>query len=154
MQPRNLPPAVLHWQAAAPSLQALGMSKLDAECFTRSLGGPGGMLYLKLEVHWGSMRGWIERACPEGIIEQFRGHRGEIAPGHRGRSPLEKYAAAAVYEIMAPLPHQARLSVKAPQIPGDNYELALESPLTSPEQPGIVARVLVTLDQAVRAARR
>ena len=151
---RNLPPAVRHWQAAAPSLQALGLSMLDAECFTRALGGPGGTLYLKLHVGQANVRGWIERACPEGIIEQFRGHRGELAPGRAPRSPLEQLAAGAVYGIMATLPHQARLSIKAPEIPGGNYELSLESPLTSPEQPMLVARTLLALDEAVRGPMR
>jgi hypothetical protein len=55
-----------------------------------------------------------------------------------------------VGELYSALPRGATLHVKAPEIPGDQYKLSVESPIFAAEHPALIARVLLALDQAVR----
>jgi hypothetical protein len=143
----RLPPVVMAWQAAGPSLQSMGLSKLGAETYMMGLGG-GQDLFLSLDVGAGSLRGWLDRPCPGGVLEQFIGAEAELRPGDGGHSNLAKFVAASVRELLGALPHGARLVVKAPEIPGDSYKANVTTPFSSPEQASNVARVLLTLDQA------
>ncbi len=141
----RLPPAVLAWQAAGQGLTALGLSKLDAETYMRTLDG-GQMLFVSLSVRESSLRGWFDRPCPGGALEQFLGGRGDVSPGHGGSSPLERLVAANVQEALSALPRSASLTVQAPEIPGDSYKASLTTPFSTPDQAASVARVLLTLD--------
>jgi hypothetical protein len=140
----QLPPAVQAWLAALPSLEALGLRKLDAETCTRD------HLYLKLHVRDATVRGWTKQACQGGAFERFLNAEAELEPGEKGRSDLAQFVAAEVREVMASLPRAARLTVKAPEIPGDTYEADLTTPFTSPDQAATVARVLLMLDEVAR----
>jgi predicted secreted protein len=51
---------------------------------------------------------------------------------------------------MGTLPRSARLSFKAPEIADDSNKMRLTTPFTAPDQAALVARVLLTLDEAVR----
>ncbi len=131
-------------------LQSVGMRVLDAETYMHSF--PDGKdLYLSLSVREGSIRGWVDRPCPGGALEQFFRAEAELAPGGAARSEMAAWMGRSVGAILATLPHAARLSVEAPDIPGDNYKASLTTPFSSPEQAATVARVLLSLDAAAQA---
>jgi hypothetical protein len=148
--PARLPPVVLCWQAAAPLLEAIGLTRLDAECYRRELQGLSQTLYVQVQVQAASVFGWLERPCPGGVLERFLGAEITLGPGERGRSELERFVAGAVGEVLGALPRSARLSVKTPEIAGDSYRLRLTTPFTAPDQAVLVARALLALDDAVR----
>ena len=140
----QLPPIVVAWQQAGPQLQQLGFSQLDAECFTR------GQCFVKLHVRDGSLRGWLESPYPGGMLEAFIGARAEVNPGDQGRSDLARFVAGSVAELLGQLPRQARLTAKAPELPGDEGSFNLDTPFSHPAQAAMVARVLLALDEAAR----
>ncbi len=45
----------------------------------------------------------------------------------------------------------ARLTIKAPEIPGDSYRASLTTPFASPDQAATVARVMLMLDAALQS---
>ncbi|HEX7601769.1 MAG TPA: hypothetical protein VF316_09195, partial [Polyangiaceae bacterium] len=145
----QMPPAAHAWLAAGHSLEALGLTKLDAECYVRRV-GPSGTLYLKVHVRDASLRGWIEQPCPGGMVERFLRAEGELRPGEQGRSELARFAASMVGGVLATLPREACLTVEAPDIHGDTCKMDLTTPFSSPDQAATVARVLLMLDEAVR----
>jgi hypothetical protein len=107
-------------------------------------------LYVTVQVSEGTIRGWVDRPAPGGVLERFLGADAELSPGESGRSELARFVAGQVAELLVRLPRGARLSVEAPDIPGDSYKLNLSTPFTSPDQAAILARVLVTLDEAAQ----
>lgn len=136
------------WQMACPLLDAMPMTRLDAETYTRNFGRPGGTLYLTVRIAARELHGWLERACPGGALEAFMGTEVTVRPGERGRSPLEQFVTSQVGEVLAQLPPHAQLTVKAPEIPGDGYKSSLTTPFTAPEDAPALARVLIALDEA------
>jgi hypothetical protein len=146
----HLPPAVQLWLAAAPGLAAMGMTKLDAETYMREVGGFGKTLFIKLEVREASLRGWLDRPCPGGFPERHLRATEDLNPGESGRSELARWVAGSVREALGALPGKAHLRFTAPEIPGDSYKASLTTPLTAPDQPAIVARVLLMLDEAAQ----
>ncbi len=149
----HLPPVVAAWQAAGPMLQTLGLAKLDAETYMRSLPG-GNDLFVSLQLSKGTVWGWIETPCPGGVLEQFLGGEASLHPGDAGRSEMAKVVAAMAGEAMGALPHGALLTVNAPEIPGDKYKSSLTTPFTSPDQAATVARALLMLDERARMPAR
>ena len=148
-----LPPAAQAWLAAGPALEQLGLHKQDAQTYVLRLGMATQSLYLTVKIRDATVRAWVERPCPGGALEQFFGAEVELGPGAHDRSPLGQLVSAAVLEAMASLPRAARLTVKAPQMPGDSYKLSLSSPFASPEHVSTVARVLLALDQTAQGQR-
>jgi hypothetical protein len=148
----KLSPLAARWAEAASSLEALGLTKLNAECYWRQLAGLSETLYLSLDVKEAAITGRLERPCPGGAIEQFVGESAEARPGHEGRSELAHFVARAARESLSGLPEDAVLSVKAPDIPGDKYRLLLTTPFVAPGHAAAVVRVLLALDEAARAA--
>jgi hypothetical protein len=141
-----MPPAMA-WEAAGPAFAALGFTKLDAETYW---GGLDRRMYVSLELRDGRVSGWVERPWPGGALEQFMGEGAELRPGEQGRSELARFVAGVVREGLCALPHAARLTVKAPEMPGDEYKLRLSTPLSSPDHAAVVARVLLALDEAAQ----
>ena len=80
----------------------------------------------------------------------YIGAEAELEPGEKGRSDLARFVAGEIREIMGALPRQARLTVKAPEMPGDSYKLSLETPFSAPYIAEIVARVLLMVDEAAQ----
>jgi hypothetical protein len=148
--PTHLPPAVQCWMAAAPALTALGMTKLDAETYMLRVGTFGQTVYVKLEVSDGGVRGWLDKPCPGGTLEQHLNAEASVRPGDAGHSPIARWVVGAVREVLGGLPHKAQLTVNAPEIPGDKYKASLSTPLTVPDHAALVARVLLALDQAAQ----
>jgi hypothetical protein len=136
------------WQMACPLLDAMGMKRLDAETYTRDLGRFGETLFLTVRIADKELSGWLERPCPGGALESFIGIEATVRPGERGRSPLEQFVTSQVGEVLARMPPQARLSVKAPEIPGDSYKSSLTTPFTAPEDGPSLVNVLLALDEA------
>jgi hypothetical protein len=143
-----LPPVYQTWTAAAPMLEQLGLRKLDAECFIHEVGSATRALYVKLEVTSGEVAGFIDKPCPGGAPEQFIGREAVLAPGERGASGLERWAATQIMEVMAGLPRGAKLRMTAPEMPGADLKMSLRSKLAAPEHAAIVARVLMMLTKA------
>ncbi len=152
--PGQLPPAAVCWQAAAPSLEALGMKRFDAKNFTRDVGGRTAteMLYLSLQVREATLNGMLERPCPGGVLERLARAEIELQPGQQGQSELGMWLTRAVGELLGALPRDARLTVKAPDMPGASYKARLATPFTAPSQAEAVVRVLLALDEAAAAA--
>ena len=53
-------------------------------------------------------------------------------------------------EVLGALPRGACLTVKTPEIPGDSYKANLTTPFWAPDHAALVARVLLTLDEAAQ----
>ncbi len=145
----QLSPLAARWQAAEPSLVAMGMSRLDAECYTLGLGG-GGTLFLQLQPGNTSVAGWVHRPGRGGALEGFLGAEAELQPREPGQTELAHFVASQVRESFGSLPPGARVRVEAPEIPGDSYKLTVTTPFTTPEQARLVANVLVALDEAAQ----
>jgi len=94
--------------------------------------------------------GWVERPGRGGALEGFLGAEAELHPREPGQTELAHFVASQVREIFGGLPPAARLRVEAPEIPADDYRLTVSTPFSTPEQASIVARVLVTLDEAAQ----
>ena len=148
--PAPLPPVVHCWQAAGPWLAQLGMTQLDAETSMRSFGGVGDSLFVSVDVRSASLRGWLDRRCPGGVLERFLRSEMALQPGDTGQSEIEAWVAGVVRETLGALPRGACLRLKAPEIPGDSYKASLTTPFGAPEQAALVARALLTLDEALR----
>jgi hypothetical protein len=148
----QLPPVALAWREAGASLAALGLKQLDPETYIREHGSRSfETLYLRLKVPIESVHGSLDRHCPGGMLEAFLGKGGSLRPGAAGTTPVEQFLASQVGELMSRLPPDAVLEVRAPDVPGDVYKAWLSSRFASAEVPALVARVLLTLDQAARA---
>ncbi|HEY1694527.1 MAG TPA: hypothetical protein VGG39_20295 [Polyangiaceae bacterium] len=139
----NLPPIVRAWREAGASLEAIGLRKLDAETYMRHMG-----FYVSVDVPRASLWGRAEGSCAGGSLEPFLGTEAELQPGEQGRSDLARFVAGEVREILGALPRAARLTVKAPEMPGDKHLIELTTPFTSPDQAALVARVLLALEEA------
>ena len=133
------------WVEAGPSLEALGLTKLNAETYM----GKG--LFVSLEVREASVAGWLEGACEGGAFEAFLGANAELGPGgDGGRSELARFVAGEVRDVLDALPRGARLTIKAPEMPGDKHNFRVETPFCSLDGPSLVARVLLRLDETAR----
>lgn len=151
----RLPPGAMRdpvacWQMADPALRALGLSRLDAECYTIELGSIRQTLYVKLEPASRSLRAWLKRIAQGGAVEAFLGASATVGPGDGATSGLRGLVAGAVRETFATLPRAARLTVKAPQIPGDEYNLDLTTPFHLPDQAAASVRTILALDRALQ----
>ena len=140
-----LPPAASCWFAAGPSLEALGLRKLNAETYMGQHG-----LFVSVDVRAATVSGWVEAASPGGSLEQFLGKEAELRPGGEERSELAHFVARHAREVLGQLPAAARLTIKAPEIPGDKYRMRVETPFSTPDQASLVARLLLLLDETAR----
>nr|HEX4316878.1 hypothetical protein [Kofleriaceae bacterium] len=138
------PPAAAAWIAAAPALEALGLSRVDAELFT------GDSLYVTFDVASGGVHAWFERAAPGGLLDGAPNQSFELRAGHAGHSEIAQRVLAIVQAELAALPKQARLQVTTPEIPGAMYKLRLTTPLASADQAVVAARAMLALDSALR----
>ena len=139
----ELPPVVAHWMAAAPALEALGLTRVDAELYTR------GSLYVSFELAAGGVRAWLETSNAGGVLDGFCGQCATLHPGRGGGSELARHVAALAQPALGSLHARAHLEVTAPEIPGAEYKLALSSPLSAPEHAVAVAQVMVALEAAL-----
>jgi hypothetical protein len=145
--PVQLPPIALAWREAAAGLTQVGLKPLDAETYWHQIDGLRATIYVSLRVKEGEVDGRLEHACPGGTFEGFLQQKAALGPGDVGGSPLERVLAGSVREILGQLPRGARLTLEAPEIPGDEYKAYVSTPLSHPSQPALVARVLFAIDQ-------
>ena len=142
----QLPRVAVTWQQAAPMLGQLGLKQLDPEVYIREMGGMSETLYVRLHVQGESVSASLDRTRPGGLLDRFYRARTQLSPGATDGSPLAGFVASQVGELLGQLPPQAQLFVKAPDIPGDGYELRVTSPLQTPHQAAAAASVVLALD--------
>jgi len=142
----QLPRVAVTWQQAGPMLGQLGLKQLDPEVYIREMGGLRETLYVRLSVQGESVSASLDRTRPGGLLDRFYRARAQLSPGTTDGSPLAGFVASQVGELLGQLPPQAQLFVKAPDIPGDGYELRVTCPLQTPQQAAAAARVVLALD--------
>jgi len=142
----QLPRVAVTWQQAGPLLGQLGLRQLDPEVYLRELGGVSETLYVRLHVPSESVSASLERTRPGGLFDRFYRARAQLSPGATDGSPLAGFVASQVGELLGQLPPQAQLFVKAPDIPGDGYEVRVTSPLQTPQQAAAATRVVLAVD--------
>jgi hypothetical protein len=148
--PRSqLPPLVAAWQQARPMLVSLGFQELDAECYVRR----PEKVFVQLRLGESALRAWAGRPCPGRPIEGLLRAEVEVTATDGGNGELGRLVWGAVREMLAQLPRGARLSVKAPEIPGADYSASMEAPFADPRHAETVARALIALDEVVAAPR-
>jgi hypothetical protein len=89
-------PVAARWQEAGAMLQALGLARLDAECYWRQSD-----LFVNVNVAEVSVTGRLQRTSPGGALERFAGQSAELRPGEQARSELGFFVDRAVRQVLA-----------------------------------------------------